>query len=566
MMQAQAERASPIVVTPMPSPVDRAPYCLEEVLSRSNSLRGCSLDEPGDFSACGQRGFLALTGAKMNARVFPGRPLEADYALVLNPSGKPKVLGRGMSGPIHQVRRRGDGRCCAVKSFQKSRLDERQMRMLRNEAQIFLEVDHPNIVRLMGCYEDANELHFVMECCHGGEVYKELIRRRHYNENQTADIVRQMLWALLYLHENSLVHRDLKLENWMFEGDDEYARVKLIDFGLSRVWDAEDVHGHMSRSCGTVNYMAPEVLEGCYGQKADLWSMGVIVFMLLSGKCPFYAHSCDGFTREVIASSIREASFEYCREDWCEVSAEARDFVNRLLVKDPAGRMDAREALAHPWLRQCCGFFGEVQGKCKSRQMAQVDSKMLDSWRRFAQLSPTMRVMLVELAFSSRWPEGSMAGLQELFAEHTQHRGTMQLQDFSSLIAEAGQDVSLMEASHLFESMACCRGRVKHDGTPLQIAYSEFLAAALPGRFSHDELLAELFRMVDLDRDGMVSNEEFMAVLAGTAVSQAEVKEYMRFVDLDGDGAIRMQDFARALASSARSPDTARGKFIHSNM
>merc|ERR1719502_2655842 len=111
----------------------------------------------------------------------------------------------------------------------------------------------------------------------------------------------------------------------MFEDSSEFARIKLIDFGLSRIWDAQEV-GTMSRSCGTVNYMAPEVLENKYGNQADMWSLGVIVFMLLSGKCPFYASSCDGFTREVVASSIRDCQYEYGEDDWRDVSPEARDF------------------------------------------------------------------------------------------------------------------------------------------------------------------------------------------------------------------------------------------------
>ncbi|CAE8641244.1 unnamed protein product, partial [Polarella glacialis] len=165
-------------------------------------------------------------------------------------------------------------------------------------------------------------------------------------------------------------------------------RIKLIDFGLSRIWDAQDICGDMSRRCGTVNYMAPEVLETKYSHKADMWSLGVISFMLMSGKCPFYASSCDGFTKEVITANIKECSYEYEGEIWSDVSKEARDFVERLLVLDTSKRMDAKEALAHPWFLRSSS---SDEDQSRTRRRARVDAKMLEGWRRFASFRPALR-------------------------------------------------------------------------------------------------------------------------------------------------------------------------------
>eukprot|EP00931_Biecheleriopsis_adriatica_P056037 TRINITY_DN33213_c0_g1_i1.p1 TRINITY_DN33213_c0_g1~~TRINITY_DN33213_c0_g1_i1.p1 ORF type:complete len:588 (+),score=115.96 TRINITY_DN33213_c0_g1_i1:42-1805(+) len=520
-------------------------YTLEEVLGRSRQLR----EGLGDLAREGQRAFLTLTGAKLNARVFPGRQLEADYSFCLGSSGKPVVLGLGMSGPVREVLRRTDGRRCAVKSFRKSRLDTRQMRLLRNEAQIFLEVDHPNIVRLLGCYEDARELHLVMERCKGGEVYGELLRRRHYGEEETADIVRQMLFTLRYLHENSIVHRDLKLENWMLEESRDFARVKLIDFGLSRIWDPQDVHGSLQRSCGSVDYMAPEVLDGSYGQKADMWSLGVIVFMLLSGKCPFRASSCNGFTRDVVLSRIRECNYVCEGETWAHLSPEARDFVNRLLEKDPDRRMDASEALNHPWMLPSCSIpQGVAHGRADrcSRRCAPVDGRLLRGWRRFASLSPVLQVMLVELAFAG-WSEGMTDGFQELFAEQSQHRGTMQFEDFRKLARQASPDVDDGEMENLFRAMVSARGRVSGwEAFPQQIGYSEFLASSLPGLLSQQELLEHLFRMLDMDGCGSFHTSRFRAILSGTSVTEADVDVSLASLGAGVEGRITAQQFINA--------------------
>jgi len=326
----------------------------------------------------------------------------------------------------------------------------------------------------------------------------------------------------------------------MFEDTGKFPRVKLIDFGLSRIWDPQDVQGSLSRSCGSVNYMAPEVLASKYhGQKADMWSFGVISFMLISGECPFYASSCDGFTREVIQSCIKEFTFERDTSLWEKVSPEAQDFVERLLVRDPSQRMGAREALAHPWILHSCGPVGAtgLEESFASRSCSHAD-RLLEGWRRFASFSPAARVMLTELAFSSRWTEGAVDGLQELFAQS--HRGTMEFADFMKLAKQADQSVQEEELKRLFACMASARGCAK------QIGYSEFLASVLPGLVSEEDLLNEVFRMLDMDNFGYITRSKFMAVFAGTSVTEAEVM-YLAMLMEDSSGRISRRAFVNFL-------------------
>lgn len=161
--------------------------------------------------------------------------------------------------------------------------------MLDRQVNIYLKLDHPYITRLLEVYENEHSLYLVMEYCGGGELYHRLAAKKTFTESVAAETTSQMLLSIGYLHNNNVVHRDLKLENWLYEHEGEDSKLKLIDFGFSKVFDK---HTKMHQSCGSVAYVAPEVLRRSYsGGNCDMWSLGVIVFMLLSGYPPFYGRT-----------------------------------------------------------------------------------------------------------------------------------------------------------------------------------------------------------------------------------------------------------------------------------
>merc|ERR1719433_1595447 len=155
-----------------------------------------------------------------------------------------------------------------------------------------------------------------MECLEGGELFDRVIERKRFSENDASDAVRQMLLALNYLHSAGIVHRDLKLENFLYDkkGGDH---LKLIDFGFSKVWDP-NVKMHLS--CGTLSYVAPEVLEKNYGSQCDLWSLGVICYILLSGQMPFAG------SESVQTQNIKEGKYQMRPDKWSKVPKEAVHF------------------------------------------------------------------------------------------------------------------------------------------------------------------------------------------------------------------------------------------------
>ncbi|XP_055388730.1 myosin light chain kinase A-like, partial [Condylostylus longicornis] len=225
-----------------------------------------------------------------------------------------KILGTGFSGPVRLAVDRKSGRKYAVKPFSKTGANKDKVNMLRNEASIYLRLDHPNIARLVEIWEGAHQVHLIMEYCSGrivdfsvfkkenfsfpsgGELYERLCARKVYSESAARHTANQMFSAICYLHGHKVVHRDLKLENWLYDTTSENSSLKLIDFGFAKIWDPKQPK-RMHATCGTLAYVSPDTLLGGYTSACDLWSLGVIVYTLLVGYPPFYGAEEEMFSR-----------------------------------------------------------------------------------------------------------------------------------------------------------------------------------------------------------------------------------------------------------------------------
>lgn len=177
------------------------------------------------------------------------------------------------------------------------------------------------------------------ELCTGGELFEELSKRGKFNEEEAALIINQVLEAVSYCHANNIVHRDIKPENILIEGKSK--NIKIVEFGASQKFDAEH---KMSSAYGTLHFIAPEVLMIEYDEKCDIWSVGVVLYILLSGKPPF-----DGESEKEIAKKIKMGEYKMIDEEWMSISEEAKDLVKRMLYYDPAKRISATEAMSHSW-------------------------------------------------------------------------------------------------------------------------------------------------------------------------------------------------------------------------
>ena len=197
------------------------------------------------------------------------------------------MLGSGVSGIVRLVVHRATGAKYAVKCLDLGMIATTEgLTQLRDEIFIMCQLDHPNIVRIEEVYESTNEIYIVQELCVGGDLFDRLDEQPdyHYTEAQCAKLVKQMLSALRYIHKQGIIHRDLKLENFLFSSDRPDSELKMIDFGLSKHFE---VGQHLYDKVGTPYTVAPEIIKGSYDEKSDLWALGVITYLLLSGETPF---------------------------------------------------------------------------------------------------------------------------------------------------------------------------------------------------------------------------------------------------------------------------------------
>lgn len=285
----------------------------------------------------------------------------------------PREVGHGHYGVVRKCMDRKTREWYAIKSIRKSKVGK--IEVLRREVGLLREVSHPNIIKLVDVYEDVKYLHLITELCTGGELFDRIIAKTqsdegHFSERDAAKIVRCILDAIAYCHDKKqIVHRDLKPENFLFKTEADDADIKIIDFGLSR-HDTQN-YGVMKTKVGTPYYVAPEVLNREYTKSCDIWSIGVITYILLCGYPPFY-----GDNDNQIFDSVRTGRFDFPRPDWDNISSAAKDFICALLRKDPRMRLSAAEALRHRWIREFAPVVVEAAPqKKKEEQKARQEEK-----------------------------------------------------------------------------------------------------------------------------------------------------------------------------------------------
>ncbi len=218
-------------------------------------------------------------------------------------------------------------------------------------------MDHPNIVQLEAFFDESDNYYIVTEladgmmtslslhCTVGGELFTEITKRQHYNESDAREIVRTLLNTLSYIHNLNIAHRDLKPENILLSKATH--ELKLADFGFAKSTEQTDT-GRLMTDCGSPLYVAPEILNGhLYGTKVDMWSLGVIIYMLLCGAPPF---SDDNQAR--LYKKIKTAHYKFFSPNWDNISDDAKDLIRHLLELDPTKRYDCKQCLDHPWLQK----------------------------------------------------------------------------------------------------------------------------------------------------------------------------------------------------------------------
>ncbi|EFC37690.1 calcium/calmodulin-dependent protein kinase-like protein [Naegleria gruberi] len=257
-----------------------------------------------------------------------------------------KVLGSGTFSIVREAAQKNDGRKVAVKIIDKTNLEVNKD-SLKTEVSILKSVNDQNIVELIDVYENGMKVYLVMELLTGGELFDRIVNKypEGYSEDVAAELIRKIVSSIKYLHSCGVVHRDLKPENLIYSSDGNDSDIKITDFGLAKIADGDFL---LKTACGTPNYVAPEVLQNTgYDASVDMWSIGVILYILLCGFPPFYSENTPELFEQII-----NGDYDFPSPYWDKVSDSAKDLIRHLLVVNPKKRFTPDQTLSHPWIKK----------------------------------------------------------------------------------------------------------------------------------------------------------------------------------------------------------------------
>lgn len=254
-----------------------------------------------------------------------------------------KQLGEGAFSVVKDGTHKQSGESYAIKIVTKAKLTQEDEEALKDEISVLNELKHQHIIRLYDVFDESQYYYLVTEKMSGGELFDRIVQKSYYNEKEARDTCRILFEALRYCHAHKVAHRDLKPENLLLFSEHNDSDIKIADFGFAKKCLEP---GSLTTQCGTPGYVAPEILEGVpYGMKADMWSLGVIVYILLGGYPPFIEQNQRDLFRK-----IRKGQYEFHEEYWGQVSSDAKELISSLLTVSPARRLSGSEALRNKWM------------------------------------------------------------------------------------------------------------------------------------------------------------------------------------------------------------------------
>lgn len=231
----------------------------------------------------------------------------------------------------------------AIKIIKKSKMDTEELEQLKNEIQILKELNHPHIVKLYEVYDESSEIYLVTELCAGGEVFDRIVAKDGYNEKEARELMYNLLQTVEFIHDSGVVHRDLKPENLLLPSATNSTDIKLADFGFAK--NVRDLNPK-ERPCGTFAYVPPEVILGKpFSYEVDIWSLGVIFYVLLVGYPPFPDDDLP-----TLFSRIKKGQYDFPQKHWGKVTPQAIDMIRKMMCVDQKARWTAKQLLRHPWM------------------------------------------------------------------------------------------------------------------------------------------------------------------------------------------------------------------------
>jgi calcium-dependent protein kinase len=352
---------------------------------------------------------------------------------------------------------------------------------MKRELEVLQKVDHPNILKLFESFEDEKYLHLVTELCTGGDLQERIIDEGSLSEFEASNVMRKIMGAVNYMHSNRISHRDLKPENFLYESKTSN-EVKVIDFGMASFFIPTF---HMKSLAGTPGYWAPEVLKGSYSPACDVWSLGVILYFILSSKHPF-----EGQSLQVTLSKSLKGNFSFTGPDWEKVSPEAKDLISKMLIVHPSSRITLQKALSHKWFQ-----LNSEHSKTK------IPAKVFNALREAKAHSKLWQEAL-KVVIKTLTPLQINELKNAFLAIDKTKSGFITAKNLEEAMVFNGFDVTREEIERIVQNCGYL-----NEG---KINYQDFLVATLDKKkFVNEEILWEAFRFFDCDADGKLSLKDF---------------------------------------------------------
>eukprot|EP00801_Mesodinium_rubrum_P003142 Mrub_03142.p1 GENE.Mrub_03142~~Mrub_03142.p1 ORF type:complete len:488 (-),score=88.94 Mrub_03142:61-1446(-) len=439
-----------------------------------------------------------------------------------------KVLGQGIYGSVVKATSyidKNEVRACKI--IPKSKV--KNLKRLKEEINILKDLDHPNIVKLYEYNEDKKYSYLIMELLNGGELFDRITQNEFIEEAECRKMFGQIVRSVNYLHKRNIVHRDIKPENFMFVEKDS-SDLKMIDLGLATNFNKHA--DKLSTKAGSPYYIAPETLNGSYDHTCDIWSLGVLLYIMLIGYPPF-----RGDRDEEVIKNVKKGKLEFPGEEWDEISDSAKDLLKKMINLNPKSRISAEKILEHEWLNPPKNLLK----KQRTMTLESLDTekrRFLKDYTNFSKFKKLMYQYLVMVSNDLEFND-----LKDKFDKMDLNKdGILSKHELIEGLKNSGyKDID--EINEIYYNMDTNRNE--------QIEYTEFVTAMIDhSKFYLDEnRIMKAFDYLDKDKSGYIERNEIVRMLG---VDNEELIDYIFVtVDTDESGQITFAEFKDLMSSES---------------
>ena len=441
-----------------------------------------------------------------------------------------KEIGKGFFGKVSVIIPKNDiNKRYACKTIDKSKLSQKKLETMLREIETLSLVDHPNIVKFYETYNDTNNFHIIMELCTGGDLFTHVANCDYFTEKDACHLIYKITSAIVHCHSLGIVHRDLKPENILFENKRKFSEIKLIDFGLSRKCLNDD---DLKSIVGTPYYVAPEVLEGIYNEKCDVWSIGIIAYSLLNGSPPFVAKD-----KKRIFEKIKKDSIIFPLEKFSFISERAKKFILRALTKNPKKRPTSIELLKDKWLEE------EFKEETNPKKLNVKILKNLVNYHKPFRFTQRVQEIIVK-----NLDNKDIKKFKEIFnALDVKKIGLITFKDLDKAL----KDLDLKYSENKIKSVGTKRynkyfKNPQMNNSDLYINFTSFITAVInKDEINKKSRMMEAFKILDTEQKGILTIYSLQKAFerTGKKTTYEEMKQMLEEIGLNENSTINFDEF-----------------------